>query len=54
MRGWKGMYTPCLPFCGWELDFWEGKPIGMPTLSHIPKTGYEFLVLSNIENKSLF
>ena len=21
MRGWKGMNTPCLPFCGWELLF---------------------------------
>ena len=26
MRGWKGMTTPCLPSCGWELDFWQGKP----------------------------
>ena len=26
MRGWKGMNTPYLPFCGWELDFWEIKP----------------------------
>ena len=24
--GWKGMNNPCLPFCGWELDFWQGKP----------------------------
>ena len=26
MRGWKGMNTPCVPFCGWEMDFWEIKP----------------------------
>ena len=26
MRGWKGMNTPCLTFCGWELDFWKVKP----------------------------
>ena len=26
MRDCKGMNTPCVPFCGWELDFWEIKP----------------------------
>ena len=53
------MNTPCLPFCGWELDFWEISASGdcasgMPTLSHIPKIGYNFLMLSNLKNKSLF
>ena len=27
---------------------------GMPILSHIPKTGYKLMVLSNLKNKSLF
>ena len=26
MRDWKGMNSPYLQFCGWELDFWEVKP----------------------------
>ena len=41
MMGWKGMNTPYLPFCGWELFLVgqaQGCAIGMPILSHTPKT----------------
>ena len=55
MRGCKGMTTPCLHSVAgkWELLFLVlqafGCLIGMPILSHIPKTGYKFLVLSNLK-----
>ena len=39
VRGLKGMNIPCLPFCSWKLDFLVGKPIEIPTLSHVPKAG---------------
>ena len=50
------MNTPCLPFCGWELDFCEVKPrtvlVEFPLSPTLQKTGYNLLVLSNLKNKS--